>query len=327
MTAPGGPEVLQLQDLPVPQPGPGDLRVRLKAAGVNPIDTKLRSRGPLRADGGPHVLGCDGAGLVEAVGAEVRTFQPGDAVYFCWGGLGGPGGNYAEYAVVPARSAVPKPESLSFAEAAAAPLVCITAWEALRDRGRIAAGQRVLVHAGAGGVGHVAVQLVRQFGAIAATTVSTPDKAEFVTGLGCDREILYRQEDFVRAVLGWTGGRGADLAFDTVGGDLLERTFPAVKPYGDVVTILEPAAATRWKEARSRNLRVGLELMLTPQLQQWADGLQHQAEILAQCAALCDRDRLRIHLDRTFPLAEAAEAHRLLGAGSMLGKIALTMDD
>ena len=134
----GGPAVLELVDRPDPQlSGPTQILVRLKAAGVNPVDTKLRSHGVLVPDGLPAVLGCDGAGVVEAVGEAVTRFKPSDEVWFCHGGLGGPEGNYAEYAIVDESIAQPKPRNLSFAEAAAAPLVLITAWEALYDRARM----------------------------------------------------------------------------------------------------------------------------------------------------------------------------------------------
>lgn len=326
LSQPGGPENLQLQDLPQPEITAGQVLVKLKAAGINPIDTKLRSRGTFYPDTTPQVLGCDGAGIIEAIGSEVTGWQPGQAVYFCYGGLGGPAGNYAEWAAVDARCLAPKPDRLSFAEAAAAPLVLITAWEALRDRARITAGQKVLIHAGAGGVGHVAIQLAKLWGAEVAATVSTPEKADFVAGLGCDRPILYRQEDFVSALQGWTGGQGVDIAFDTVGGELLTATFPAVRPYGDVVTILEPAANTNWKVARNHNLRIGLELMLTPLLKHWDAGLRHQAEILRQCAAWIDAGQLKIQLHQTFPLDRAAEAHQLLERGGLIGKLALAID-
>ncbi|MGQ9838891.1 MAG: zinc-dependent alcohol dehydrogenase family protein [Cyanobacteriota bacterium] len=326
MHVPGGPEVLQLQEVPDPQiRGDRELWIRLKAAGVNPIDTKLRQRGTFYPEEMPAILGCDGAGIVEAVGPDVRHFRVGDAVYFCQGGLGRQAGNYAEAVVVDERFVAPKPRSLSFAEAAAAPLVLITAWEALYDRGRLQAGQTVLIQGGAGGVGHVAIQLAHLRGAKVATTVSTSDKAEFVRALGADLPILYRQTDFVTAVLDWTEGKGVELALDTVGGAVLEHTFSAVKIYGDVVTLLTPDPKTDWRLARERNLRVGLELMLTPMLKQLIDAQQNQAEILRQCAHLIDQGRLQIKLSSTFPLAEAAAAHQLLEQGSALGKIALTI--
>jgi NADPH:quinone reductase len=327
MTATGGPEVLQFHALPQPpQPSGRELQVQIRAAGVNPIDTKLRQRGTFFPGQMPAILGCDGAGIVVAVGDAVQKFRVGDAVYFCQGGLGAAPGTYAEYTTVDERFVAPMPRCLSFAEAAAAPLVVITAWEALCDRGRLQSGQRVLIHAGAGGVGHVAIQLAKLHGAEVITTVSTPEKAAFVRSLGADQVILYPETDFVRAVLAWTDGQGVDLAFDTVGGPLLAQTFPAVKLYGDVVTLLEPDAATSWKVARARNQRVSLELMLTPMLQGWEPGQQAQAEILARCGEWFDRGQLRVQVSHTFPLAAAAAAHTHLAAGAMTGKIVLVMD-
>jgi len=329
MTAPGGPEVLQLQDIPDPEISQDrEILVRLKAAGVNPIDTKLRTRGTLYPDAaGPAVLGCDGAGIVEAVGAAVQNYRVGDEVYFCNAGLGAQTGNYAQFAVVDERFVAKKPASLNFAQAAAAPLVLITAWESLYDRGRLQAGQTALIHAGAGGVGHVAVQLAKLQGAEVYTTVGSEAKAEFVRRLGADKAILYKQTDFVSAVLDLTSGEGVDLAFDTVGGETFVKTFPGVKIYGDLVTILSPDPATNWKIARNRNLRISLELMLTPMVEGLVEAQQDQAKILQQSARLIDEGQLQIQLCETFPLAEAAAAHRLLGSGTMTGgKIALLID-
>ncbi len=325
MTAAGDPEVLQLQEVPDPTIHTDtEILVRLHAAGVNPIDTKLRQRGTFYRDQMPAILGCDGSGVVEAIGANVQRFRVGDEVYFCAGGLGAKLGNYAEMAVLDERFVAHKPASLSFAEAAAAPLVLITAWEALYDRGRLEAGQKVLIHAGAGGVGHVAIQLAKLKGAQICTTVGSQDKARLVRQLGADHPIFYKQTDFVQAALDWTGGEGVDLAFDTVGGKIFYDTFPAVRVYGDVVTILEPDPAyTNWKIARSRNLRISLEIMLTPMLQGLVAAQQHQAEILQQCASWIDEGKLKIHLGQTFPLQDAAAAHKAIETGSTTGKIAL----
>jgi NADPH2:quinone reductase len=324
MTAAGKPEVLQLQEVPDPTiQKDTEILVRLHAAGINPIDTKLRSRGTFYPDQMPAILGCDGAGVVEAVGAGVQRFAVGDEIYFCQGGLGTNNGNYAELIVVDERFVARKPASLSFAEAAAAPLVLITAWESLYDRGRLEAGRKVLIHAGAGGVGHVAIQLAKLQGAEVCTTVSSEEKADFVRQLGADRVILYKQTDFVQATLDWSQGEGVDLAFDTVGGEIFSQTFPAVKLYGDIVTILEPDTKTNWKTARMRNLRISLELMLTPMLQNVVEEQQAQAKILQQAARLIDQGKLKINLNKTFPLKEAAAAHQLLESGSMTGKIVL----
>ncbi len=327
MTDAGGPEVLQLQEVPRPSlKKDTDLLVRLHAAGINPIDTKLRQRGSFYPDKNPTILGCDGAGVVEAVGEAVDSFQVGDEIYFCQGGVGGPKGNYAEYAVVDQRFVAKKPASVSFAQAAAAPLVLITAWEALYDRARIDAGQQVLIHAGAGGVGHVAIQLAKLKGSEVCTTISSEEKAAFVRNMGADLAINYKQKDFVEAVLEWTDHEGVDVAFDTVGSELFEKTFPAVRIYGDLVTILAPDPSTDWKVARNRNLRISLELMLTPMLEENVHYLLEQAMILRDCARMIDKGQLKIQLTKTFPLAEAAEAHTLLEGGSMTGKLVLVMD-
>lgn len=327
MTAPGSAEVLQLHSIPDPQiQQDTQLLVRLKAAGINPIDTKLRQRGTFYPDQMPAILGCDGAGIVEAVGAAVQSFRVGDEVYFCQGGLGSQAGSYAEYVIVDEEFVAAKPQSLSFAEAAAVPLVLITAWEALYDRARLEAGRQVLIQAGAGGVGHVAIQLAKLAGATVCTTVSTEEKAEFVKQLGADYPIFYKQTEPVAEVMQWTNGEGVDLAFDTVGGKILSQCFAATALYGDVVTILAPSNDTDWKTARDRNLRVSFELMLTPMLQGRVKEQQDQAKILQQGARLLDQGQLRVQVSHTFPLAEAAKAHQLLESGSMLGKVVLVME-
>jgi NADPH2:quinone reductase len=329
MTEAGKPEVLQVQDVSdLKIENDTEILVRLHAAGVNPIDTKLRQRGTFYPDDMPAILGCDGAGVVEGVGSGVQRFKVGDEVYFCAGGLGkSRTGNYAQLTVVEEQFVARKPTSLSFAEAAAAPLVLITAWEALYDRGRLEAGQRVLIHGGAGGVGHVAIQLAKLKGAEVCTTVSSSEKARFVRQLGADHPIFYKDTDFATAALDWTQGEGVDLAFDTVGGATFYDTFPAIRVYGDMVTILEPDPADiNWKIARLRNIRTSLELMLTPMLEGLTDAQRHQAEILEQCADWIDQGKLQIHLSQTFPLEDAASAHQALASGSTTGKIALTIE-
>lgn len=327
MTATGGSDVLKPAE--VPQPKINDeteLLVRLMAAGVNPVDTKLRAKGTYYPARLPAILGCDGAGVVEAVGADVTRFKIGDEVYFCNGGIGGAPGNYAEYTVVDERFCARKPRSLSFVEAAAAPLALITAWESLHDRAALKPDQHVLIHAGAGGVGHVAVQLAKIAGAQVCTTVGSLDKADFVSALGADAPILYKKTDFVWAVQEWTKGDGVDVALDAVGGDTLVATFRAMRIYGDLVTLLQPGPGVDWKEARVRNLRISYELMLSPMYYGLRGAQEHQARILEECARLFDEGRLRIHLAHTFPLQDAAEAHRLIEQGSTTGKIALVME-
>ncbi len=323
MSDAGKPEVLQLVELDEPEPGAGEVRVRLRAAGVNPIDTKLRSRGVFFEAALPAILGCDGAGTVETVGEGVTALAPGDQVWFCHGGLGREPGNYAEVAVVPEAVARNKPAALSFEQAAAAPLVLITAWEALFDRAGLGSGQTVLIHGGAGGVGHVAIQLARHAGARVCTTVGNARNREFVQSLGAELVINYRETDFVDAVLDWTGGHGVDVALDIMGGQLFVDTFRAMAHYGTLVTLLDPGSGVAWKEARNRNLRIGFELMLTPMLADLPAARAHQGEILDRCAALCDAGILNIEVSQTLPLARAAEAHRQLETGHMRGKLVL----
>lgn len=327
MTAVGGPEVLQYQDAADPViRHETEILVRLKAAGVNPVDTKLRGKGTYYPDQLPAILGCDGAGVVAAVGSLVRRFKVEDEVYFCNGGIGGAPGTYAQYAVIDEAFVAHKPVTLDFTEAAAVPLVLITAWESLHDRGKVQQGQSVLIHAGAGGVGHVAVQLAKHAGAWVCTTVSSEAKAKFVRDLGADEAIPYRDKDFTRAVLDWSEGDGVELALDTVGGDTFVKTFPAVRFYGDIITLLQPDATTDWTVARQRNLRITYELMLTPMYYALRERQRRQAEILEQATRMFDTGKLRIHVERCYPLAEAAQAHRDLAQGGITGKLVLAID-
>lgn len=328
MTRTGGPEVLESAAVPVPElPTPQHLRVRLHAAGVNPIDTKLRASGTYYPERLPAVLGCDGAGVVETVGAEVTRFRPGDRVYFCSGGIGGEPGNYAIYNTVHEDYAARLPAGIDFTAAAAVPLVLITAWEALFDRARLQPAQRVLIHAAAGGVGHVAVQLARHALARVAATVGDADKAAFVRALGAERVIEYKKEDFVQAALDWTGGAGVDLIFDTVGGDTWCRSFAATCVYGQVVTLLQSSCdAGAHKLARLRNLGLHYELMLAPMFLGLHAARVHQREILEEGARLIEEGKLKVHVSEVLPLAQAAEAHRRIGAGHTTGKIVLQID-
>jgi NADPH2:quinone reductase len=323
----GGVEALRVGERPDPSISRDDqLLVRVRAAGINPIDTKIRSipeRFPVSL---PAILGCDAAGVVEAVGDSVSGFALGDEVYFSQPGFLGRQGTYAERVAVDAALVAHKPASLPFVEAAAAPLVLITAWEALHDRARLQPGQRVLIHAGAGGVGHVAIQLARQAGAAVAVTVSNQEKAALATQLGAERAINYRNEDVTAAVMAWTNHEGVDIALDTVGGAVLDSCFSCVKPYGDVVTILSPTANTEWGEARKRNLRLSMELMLSPVMLELEAAKRHQADILRECATLFDQRLLRIIIAERFPVEQAAAAHACLEQQHPPGKLVLTLD-
>jgi len=327
MTAIGGPEVLQSRDVPVPDiQYPQQVRVRLRAAGINPVDTKLRKRGTYYPERLPTILGCDGAGVVDAVGAQATRFKVGDAVYFCNGGIGGAPGNYAQYCVLDEHYVARKPASLDFIHAAAVPLVLLTAWEALHERAQVRADDEVLIHAGAGGVGHVAVQLARIAGARVCTTVGSQAKAEFVRALGAEHVILYREQDFVADVATWSRGGGVNLVFDTVGGATFARSFAATRVYGDVVTLLQPDSSVDWKVARDKNLRVAFELMLTPMFMELHAARLRQTQILEQGAALFDSGQLRVSVFEVLPLQDAARAHQLIERGGVQGKIVLEVE-
>ena len=325
MTAVGGPDVLKLEEVPEPEiAGEHDVRVRLRAAGINPVDYKLRSGG---TTGGslPAVLGCDGAGVVEGVGPAVSRVRPGDEVYFCDGGFGPAPGTYQEVKVVDERYLAHKPGRLSFAEAAA-PLVTITAWEATRERARVTAGQSVLVQAGAGGVGHMSVQIARLAGARVATTVTAGQKTDLATSLGAQLCIDYRHEDVAEKLRAWTGMDGADVVHDTVGGKTFTSCFTLVRPYGDLVSNVEsPWEEEAVKAMHDRNLRVSFTWMPAPSVFGWPEQRERQRAILEQAAVHFDAGDLRVVVGATFPLDKAADAHRAVEAGQVVGKAVLTM--
>lgn len=326
-TAPGNTDVLQLRDIPKPDlPSPHHLRVKLAAAGVNPVDTKLRAKPAYHPDKLPAILGCDGAGVVESIGSAVTRFKVGDAVFFCNGGLGDEPGCYAEFTTLHEDHCAAKPKKLSMQQAAALPLVFITAWESLVERANLEAGQTILIHAAAGGVGQVAVQLARHLGARIAVTVSDDGKADIAHQLGAERIINYRSQDFVQEVLAWTDGRGADVVFDTVGGDTFLKSLDATRVGGKLVSILATAMTQAdVQKARLRNLSLCYDLMLTPQVMNLHDERTRQRRILEQAATMVDAGKLKVHVSHNLPLEQVAEAHRLIEAGGMIGKVVLVI--
>lgn len=326
LTAAGGTEALKIDEVDTPSlSDPSFIRVRLHAASINPVDYKMRNRGGVTPDKLPIILGCDGAGVVDAVGEAVTRFKVGDEVYFFNGGIGTKEqGNYAEYTTIDQDYAALKPKNLSMTEAAAVPLAWITAWEALIDRVQLQANQTLLIHAGAGGVGHLAIQLAKSKGARIAVTVSNQEKADFAQSLGADYCINYTQTDFVQATLDLTGGEGVDVILDTVGGDVFCRSFSAAKIYGKIVTLLEPPCdGNAIKIAKSRNLTLSYELMLTPMLQGMEDARVAQRMMIEEATRLIETGKLIVKVSQEFPLAQVAEAHQLIEAGHTIGKIVL----
>lgn len=326
MTQTGTPDTLTYQDVLEPVlTFPTQIKVRLRAAGVNPVDTKIRRNGLLFSSPLPAILGCDGAGEVVEIGSAVQTFRIGDRVWFCHGGLGGEPGNYADYTVLDARWAVLIPDCLTFEEAAAGPLVLITAWGMLYDRGQLQSSDTVLIHGGAGGVGHVAIQLAKLCGARVLTTVGSSEHADLVQQWGADEVIRYDSEDFVEKTNMLTEGKGADLVTEMVGPDTFVRSIECTAHFGNLVTLLDPGAVS-FKEARLRNLRIGFELMLTPMLRNLEKGRLHHVHILKRCAEWIDQNQLAIYVSQVSPLEKAAEAHRQCEKGHTTGKIVLKMD-
>jgi NADPH2:quinone reductase len=212
-------------------------------------------------------------------------------------------------------------------EAAAVPLVLITAWEALVDRAGLKEGETVLVHAGAGGVGHIAIQLARHLGARVATTVSGAEKARFVERLGAERAIDYKSRDFVEQTLAWTNGKGSDVVFDTVGGPAFCQSFGAVRVYGRLVTLLSTACEMpQINKARLRNIVVGYEQMTMPLFFGDHDLRCAQTRILERGIRLFDEGKLKVEVTRVLPLKDAAAAHQLVEDGHTVGKVVLQVE-
>jgi NADPH:quinone reductase len=292
--------------------------VRIAASGVNPLDTKIRRNTAAHAQQPlPAVLGLDMAGIVEEVAPGVSGFRPGDEVYGMVGGVGGLQGTLAQLAAVDADLLAHKPENLSMREAAALPLSIITAWEGLVDRAKVHADQTVLVHAGAGGVGHVAVQIAQAFGAKVFATVS-PEKKSVVEGFGAS-PINYRSVSVENYVALHTEGKGFDIVYDTVGGATLDASFAAVKRYtGHVLSCLgfgsHSLAPLSFRGATFSGVFTLLPLIT-------GESRAHHGEILRQAAALVEAGKLKPLLhDQRFTTADIAVAYTLVEA-SVLGKV------
>lgn len=321
----GEPDVFESADIDTPTPGPEQIRVRQIASSVNPVDTKLRAAGPPIAPDLPAVLGCDVAGIVDAVGAGVTGLAVGDEVYGCAGGVKGHGGAYAEYIVADAALMALRPATLDWRQCAALPLVTITAWEAMVDRCRISPGDHVLIHGGAGGVGHIAIQLARVQGARVATTVSTAAKADMARRMGAHDCIHYRDEAVTDYVARLTGGDGFDVVFDATGGSDIASSFSAARVNGQVATIVSQYQADL-TPMHSKSLSLHTIFMLTSMLH--GTQPQHHGNILARAARLAATDQLKPLLDeRRFRLADIAAAHSHLEAGAAVGKVVIDIGD
>jgi NADPH:quinone reductase-like Zn-dependent oxidoreductase len=300
----GGPEVLKVVEIDRPEPGFSEVLVRVHAAGVNPTDWWHRATGGLLG-GQPIPLGWDVSGVVEEVGLGVTMYRPGDEV-FGMPRLPQPGGTYAEFITSPSRHLARKPAGISHVEAAALPLAGLTAWQSLVDTADVRPGQRVLVHAAAGGVGHLAVQIAKARGAYVIGTARSP-KHDFLRGVGADEVIDYTQTDFV------TAARDIDVVLDTIGGEYGTRSLRTLRPGGIVVSIASPAEASLAAVAEQRGLRAGFTMV------------EPDNGGLKEIAALIEAGKLRVHVDTVLPLEEAGKAHEIGEAGRTTGKIVLTV--
>jgi NADPH2:quinone reductase len=311
----------------VPEIEAGEVLVEVRATSVNPVDYKIR-RGDAEAlcPPQPATLHGDVAGTVVAVGNEVTAFAQGDEVYGCAGGFrGAPHGALADYMPCDARLLAPMPESLSFREAAALPLVALTAWEGLVDKADVQADDHVLVHGATGGVGHVGVQLSKWRGAEVAATASSQRKLDVGADLGADALVNYEEEPVEDYVERCTDGRGFDLVFDTVAGENVRTSLNATRLNGQVATVGAPAEGGL-RPAYGSGKSVHFVSMLIPMLH--GVGRAHHGEILRWIAELVDEGHLRPLVDdRTFTFDEVGEAHAYAEAGEQTGKVALVHPD
>ena len=310
----GGPEAFELGDVPKPAPKAGQVLVRVHATSINPLDYQVR-RGdysdlvPL-----PAITGHDVSGVVEEVGPGVTSFSPGDEVWYTPQIFDGPG-SYAEYHVAAESIIGKKPASLGHLEAASLTLVGGTVWEALVVRAALRVGESILIHGGAGGVGHVAIQLAKAMGARVFTTVREAN-FEFVRSMGADETIDYTKGDYVDAIMQETGGRGVDVVFDTIGGNTLSRSPDALAQLGRVVTIVDTAQPQNLIQAWGKN--ASYHFVFTRQNRGKLDEL----------SALIERGQLKPHVGAVYSLSDIPLAHARLESpnNGVRGKIAIAVD-
>lgn len=318
ITEPGGPEVLRLTTRPVPRPAHDEILIRVAAAGVNRPDVLQRQGSYAPPKGASDLPGLEASGEVVAVGAGVTRWRPGDRVCALL-----PGGGYADYVCAPADHALPWPEGYSAAEAAALPETFFTVWSNVFDRGRLQAGEVFLVHGGSSGIGTTAIQLAAVFGARVFTTVGSAAKAEACLTLGAERAINYRDADFVTEIRDATGGRGADVILDMVGGDYLARNIAACADSGRIVSIafLNGAKATvNFAPVMLKRLTLtGSTLRPRTVAEKAAIATALEAKVWPLLATR----RVAPVMDSTFRLAEAARAHARMETSAHIGKIVL----
>jgi len=301
----GGPEVLKYEDVPRPEPKENQILLRVIAAGVNPVDAMIRSGmfGKSAKDAFPLTPGADIAGIVEKVGSKVTKFKAGDPV-FAYVSVEG-GGGYADYALAAERDAAAKPKSLTYVEAAAVPIVALTAWQALIDTAKMGAGQTVLIHGGSGGVGSFAIQIAKARGAKVIATASTANQ-DLLKELGADVVVDYTKQKFEDVA------KDVDVVLDSVGKDTLARSYGVMKKGGFIVSIVADPNQTQLDKYAIRGAGISVE---------------PNGDELAQIGRLIDEKRIKVIVSQTFPLTEAAKAQEQVATHHTRGKIVLKVAD
>lgn len=311
----GGPEVLELREVPMPEPGQGQVRVRVKAAGLNYADIMQREGLYPNGPKAPFGAGFEVAGVVDALGAGVTQWQPGDAVMgFCQNG-------YSEYVLAPAAQLMPKPDALDFYQAAAVPCQYLTAYHALLTLGRLQAGQTVLIQAAAGGLGTLMVQIARNVGALVIGTASSPEKCALIARLGCAHPVQYTTTDFVSVVKEVTGGAGCDLVIESVGGEVFEKSLRCLKSRGMLVTLgiasREAPSVSAVKLLANNWIVAGMHLM------GYTSDLPAMANALRDLHAWLAAGTLEIVAQHQFSIEQAAEAQNFITDRKSAGKVVI----
>ena len=317
---PGGPEVLQIVERPVPRPRHGEVLIKIVAAGVNGADLTQRRGLYAMPPGASDVLGLEASGMIAAVGEGVEGWRVGDAVCALL-----VDGGYAEYCTAPAVQCLPAPAGVDLVEAAGLPEVLFTVWSNVFEIGALKPGERLLVHGGASGIGTTAIQLAHRLGAMVIATAGNDDKCRRCVELGAARAVNYKTEDFVAAVRDWTGGSGVDVVLDMVGGDYIQRNLQCLAPGGRQVML-----------ALKKGRKVEIDLGLVHQKNLWITGSRLRPRPIEEKGRLAAAIRKAVWpliesgdvkpvIDSTYPLSAVQDAHRRLESGEHVGKVLLTL--
>jgi NADPH:quinone reductase len=317
----GGPEVLRVAEALVPKPGPEEVLIRVNAAGVNNADMLQRRGHYSPPPGASPILGLEVSGIIAEVGSDVKDWKPGDAVCALLAG-----GGYAEYCIAPSGQCLPIPENIAIGDAAALPEAVFTVWANLFEPPCLNSGETLLVQGGTSGIGSMAIQIARTFGAHVITTAGSREKCDFCLELGCERALNYKEENWAEQARLWSGGRGIDVILDMIGGDYFPKHLQLLAPQGRLIHI-----------AYSHGREISADLVLIMRKRLIITGSTLRPRSVAEKTAL--RDSIRTHLwpqvsqgkirpivDQIFPLDQAGEAHRRMESGQHIGKILLRLN-